>query len=145
MLHKMQGDADQLAFIAHAFDHGWMARDRPGPNHDRLLIARISGIAMHHARWREPSEDEIAAAIAELHEAASDRPDLLAEQAGILLGFYGGGLDEPRAQAAAQFLIAAGADESLIPRWTDIGRQRAEMAGKPPFSQPGQRSPRRRT
>jgi hypothetical protein len=89
-----------------------------------------------------PAENEIAAAVAELREVAGDRPDLLAEEAGIQLGFHEGGLDEPRAKAAAQLLIAAGADESLIPQWAEQGRRRAEAARLPPFSRPG-RAPRR--
>ena len=93
-------------------------------------------------RWHEPTEGETAAAIAELREIAGDRPDLLAEQAGILLGFHEGGLDEPRAKAAASFCIAAGADQGLIPRWVKVGRERAELPGRPPFSRPG-RPPRR--
>jgi hypothetical protein len=30
----------------------------------------------------------------------------------------------------------AGADEDLIPQWIEIGRERAEEAGRSPFSQP---------
>jgi len=30
----------------------------------------------------------------------------------------------------------AGADESLIPQWRQVGRERAAMAGMPLFSQP---------
>jgi hypothetical protein len=77
-----------LAFIVYVFDPCLMARDHRGPDSDRLIVARISGVAMRHARWREPAEDEIAAAAAELGEVAGDRPDLLAEEAGILLGFH---------------------------------------------------------
>jgi len=77
------------------------------------MVARISGVAMRHASWREPAEDEIAAAVAELRE---------------------GGLDEPRARSAAQLLIAASADESLIPGWIEEGRRRAELRRHPPFS-----------
>jgi hypothetical protein len=104
-------------------------------------VARISGIARRHASWRAPAENEIAAAAAELREVAGDRPDLLAEEAGIQLGFHEGGLDEPRAKAAAQLLIAAGAGESLIPGWIDEGRRRAEIRHRPPFSNPGRRAP----
>ena len=117
------------------------SRNRPSPDADRLLMARISGIALRHARWREPTEDQTAVAVAELREIAGDRPDLLAEEAGILLGFHDG-LDEPRAKAAASFCSAAGADKSLIPRWIEAGRERAEQAGRPLFSRPG-RTPRR--
>jgi hypothetical protein len=114
-----------LAFIAFVFDPCLMAREHRGPGSDRLIVARISGVAMRHASWREPAEDEIAAAVAELREVAGDRPDLLAEEAGILLGFHEGGLNDPKARSAAQLLIAAGADESLIPGWIGEGRRRA--------------------
>ena len=100
-------------------------------------MARISGIARRHASWREPAENEIAAAVAELREVVGDRPDLLAEEAGVKVGFHEGGLDEPRAKAAAQLLIAAGADESLLPGWIEEGRRRAEVRRRPLFSNPG--------
>jgi hypothetical protein len=77
----------------------------------------------------------------ELRKIAGDRPDLLAKEAGILLGFHESGLEEPRAKAPASFCIAAGADPELIPRWVDVGRERAEQAGRPPFNRPG-RTPR---
>jgi hypothetical protein len=72
--------------------------------------------------------------VAELREVAGDRPDLLAEEAGILIGASEGRPDEPRARAAAQLCIAAGADESLIPGWVEEGRRRAEAARHLPFS-----------
>ena len=117
-----------------------MAHDRRAADHDRLLVARISGIAKQHARWRAPAGNQIAAAAAQLREVVGDRPDLLAEVEGIQLGFHEGGLDEPRAKAAAQLLIAAGADESLIPGWIEEGRRRAEIRHRPPFSNPGRRA-----
>ena len=83
------------------FDSDVAAHDRRAPDYDRLLVARISGIARRHAGWRAPTGNEITA-VAELREVAGDRPDLLAEEAGIQLGFHEGGLDEPRAKAAAQ-------------------------------------------
>jgi hypothetical protein len=81
------------------FDPGLMAHDRPGPAPDRLLVARLDGVAKGHARWREPAEPEIAAAATELREVAGNRADLLAEVAGILLGASEGRPDEPRARA----------------------------------------------
>ncbi len=98
---------------------------------------------MRHASWREPTEDETAAAMTELREVAGDRPDLLAEVAGIPLEFHEGGLDEPRASAAGQLLIAAGADEPLIPQLTEEGRRRAAAAAMPPFSGGPRRRPER--
>jgi hypothetical protein len=136
-------DSSQVAYIANRFDTLHMARDHRAPDPDRLLVARISGIAKRHASWREPTESEIAAAVTELREVAGDRPDLLAEEAGILIGASMGDLNEPRSRAAAQFCIAAGADESLIPKWIEEGRRRVETARKPPFSDPARYTPRR--
>ena len=123
-----------LAFIVFMFHPYLMAREQPGPGSDRLIVARISGVAMRHACRREPAVDEMAAAVAELCEVAGDRPGLLAEEAGILLGFHEGGLEEPRARSAAQLLIAAGADESRIPGWAGEGRCRAGLRRHPPSS-----------
>ena len=41
-------------------------------------------------------------------------PCWLAEEAGFLLGFHKGGLDEPRAKAAASFCIAADQAGSVV-------------------------------
>ena len=49
----------------------------------------------------------------------------------ILLGFHEGGLDEPRAEAAASFCLAAGADAGQVASWTEEGRRRAEEARLP--------------
>jgi hypothetical protein len=122
------------------FDPDLVANGRRAPDHDRLLVAWISGIARRPASWRAPAGNEIAAAAAGLREVAGDRPDLLAEVAGIQLGFHEGGLDEPRAKAAAQLLIAAGAGESLIPGWIEEGRRRAEIRHRPPVSNPDRRA-----
>jgi len=56
------------------------------PQADRILVAQLHGTAKHHARWRELTEDEHAAAVVELRELAGDRPDLLAHVAGIRCG-----------------------------------------------------------
>ena len=53
---------------------------------DRLLAAELCGAALHHAKWRDLTEEENAAAVAELRALASGRADLLAEQAGLLIG-----------------------------------------------------------
>jgi hypothetical protein len=116
------------------FDPGKMAHDRLGPDRDQLLAARLMGVSKRHAPWREPTQEETDAAVAELREIAGGRPDLLAETAGILLGASEGKLDEARSRAAAGFCIAAGADESLVPAWVEEGRRRAEAAQRPPFS-----------
>ena len=113
------------------------------PQADRLTIARLSGIAQRHARWEPPDDATTAAAGAELREEAGGRADLLAEVAGIALGFHEGGLDEPRAANVAAFCRLAGADEAEIPGWVEIGRERAAQSLRPPFSRPWQRRPPR--
>ena len=97
---------------------------RPGPDHDRLVVARLTGVAQRHARWRALTEAETAAAVTELQEVAGGRSDLLAEVAGVLLDAREGDLDEPKAQAAAKLCSLAGADEDLIPRRIEEGRRR---------------------
>ena len=94
---------------------------------DRILIARLEGTAMRHARWHEPAEAETAAAVAELAgilAGRDDGPALLAEAAGLLTGYHEGGLGEPRARAAAHFLAEAGADPELVGAWAAEGRRR---------------------
>jgi len=69
--------------------------------------------------------------VVELQKILADRddgPELLAEAAGILLGFSEGSLDEAKAKAAAQLGRLAGADEALIARWAEEGRRRAASA-----------------
>ena len=124
------------------FDHDRMAQDHRGPAPDRILTAQLHGEVNYRTRGRQLSEDEEAAAVAELRELAAGRTDLLAEVAGILIGFHEREMDEPRVKTAARLLIVAGADESLIPQWVEEGRRRAEAARLPPFSRPG-RPPRR--
>jgi len=68
-----------LAFIVFAFDPIRVPQDRPGPDADRLLIARLAGIALRHAKWGGLDDDAKAAGAAELREVAGGRADLLAE------------------------------------------------------------------
>ena len=101
---------------------------------DRILVARLSGTAKRHARWRDLSAEEEAAGVAELRELAVGRADLLAEVAGILEGASEGELDEPLKRQAAQLCRDAGADPEAIPGWTAEGRRRKGNTGRPPFS-----------
>ena len=102
-----------------------MTRDRPGPDHDRLIVARLDCIAQRHARWGAATEDEMTAGAAELRELAGDRPDLLAEVAGIALGASEGKGPEygARSQAVAGLCRLAGADEDAIPQLDQGGSQ----------------------
>ena len=101
---------------------------------DRLLVAELHGEARHHAKWRDLSSDEEAAAVAELRELAGGRADLLAEVAGILEGTSEGELDEPLTRQAAMLARKAGADPQAIPGWVEEGRRRRANASMPPFS-----------
>ena len=111
-----------------------MADRRPGPDHDRILVAQLTGTARHHARWRGLTPDEEAAAVAELRELAAGRGDLLAEVAGILEGASEGQPGEPVARQAARLCRQAGADPESIPAWIQEGRRRRAAASRPPFS-----------
>ena len=99
------------------FDSGRMARDHDQADSGRLLSARLSSIALRHARWGGLTAAEKAAGAAELTEVAGDRGDLLAEAAGLMLGSATGrGPEyEARGQAVAELCRMAGADEALIP------------------------------
>jgi hypothetical protein len=101
------------------------------PEADELTVARLTGAARRHAPGREPTRAETDAAVAELREIAGGRADLLAQVAGLLVGFYRRSVEELKARAAADYCIAAGADPDLIPRWIEVGRRRA-AAARPP-------------
>ena len=121
-----------------------MADDHSRTGSGRLLSARLSGIALRHARWGGLTAAEKAAAAAELSEVAGNRGDLLAEVAGLALGSAErrGQEYQVRGQAVAELCRMAGADEALIPQWVQEGRRRAEASQLQPFSRPG-RVPRR--
>ena len=85
------------------------------PQAERILIAQLSGAARYHARWRELTTYEEAAALAVMHEMAAGRADLLAEVAGVALDFYEGELEAPLIQQAAGRCRKAGADEEAHP------------------------------
>jgi hypothetical protein len=98
---------------------------------DQVTVARLTGAAGRHAPFREPTVAETATAVEELREIAGDRGDLLAEVAGLLIGFYRETKQERKAQAAARYCIAAGADPHLIPQWIEEGQSRAAVARLP--------------
>jgi hypothetical protein len=115
--------------------------DRFRPAADRILVAQLTGEAGYRAKWRELTEAEHAAAVAELRELAAGRIDLLAEVAGLLEGASEGELNEPLKRQAAQLCRDAGADLEAIPAWIAEGRRRRAAAGRPPFSAGRQRRP----
>lgn len=104
---------------------------------DQLVVPRLTGAAWRHASGQEPSEAETAAAVRELREIAGNRGDLLAEVAGLLIGYYRRTAERPKARAAAYYCMAADADLALIPRWVEVGRARAAAARQIPPAGPG--------
>jgi hypothetical protein len=105
-----------------------------GAKQDRLMAARIAAITRRHARGRALTGVEEAAALAELAEVAHGRVDLLAEEAGLAIGFHDQDIDAPRYLQIAQLCIKAGADTSLISGWIEEGRRRAAAVRQTPFT-----------
>ncbi len=104
------------------------------PDPDRLRYAQIAGAAARHAQGWRLTADEEAAAVGELAEVAAGRADLLAERAGTALGFGEGRPDAGRYQQIAELCIAAGADQAMIERWIQVGRERAAAAAAIPYT-----------
>jgi hypothetical protein len=101
-----------------------IARRKPDP--DGITTAQLAGTASRQAS-RRPLDVE--AAVAELREIANGRGDLLAERAGVILGFH----DEDardgrwsRRALEAALLIAAGADLTRLTEWIEEGQERAQ-------------------
>jgi hypothetical protein len=111
------------------FDPGQVTQGRPVA--DQLILGRLDGTALRHARRHPFTPEEAGAAVAELRQIAAGRGDLLGEAAGILTGFYTGTTpEEAKAQTAAELLAAAGADARQAAQWAMEGRRRAELARK---------------
>jgi hypothetical protein len=100
-----------------------IARRKRDP--DGITTAELAGTAGRHVSLKPL---DVEAAVAELCEIANGRGDLLAERAGITLGFYAGeNRDEWQRKAVqAALLIAAGADLTRLTEWIEEGQQRAE-------------------
>jgi hypothetical protein len=92
---------------------------------DQILSARLTAAAQRNARDRTVTTDQ---AVAEIRELAGDRPDLLAQCAGLALGCGESLLDADVYRRAADLCILAGADESLMGDWIAVGRSRAAEA-----------------
>jgi hypothetical protein len=100
-----------------------IARRRPDP--DGITTAQLAGTVGRYVS-RKPLDVE--AAVAELREIANGRGDLLAERAGVTLGFYAReNRDEwQRKTLEAALCIAAGADLTRLTEWIAVGQERAE-------------------
>jgi hypothetical protein len=103
---------------------------------DQLTVARLTGTAWGSAPQRQPTAAETAAVVRELREIAAGRGDLLAEVAGLLIGYYRRTAEERKARAAAYYCMTAGAGLELIPRWIEVGASRAAAARRIPPAVP---------
>jgi acyl-CoA reductase-like NAD-dependent aldehyde dehydrogenase len=108
--------------------------DHPASDRDQGTVARLTGAAQRHASWPAPTREEMSAAVAELRDLADSRADLLAEVAGLLIGYYRGTAEEAKARTAARYCRAAGADPDLVPRWIEEGERRATHARQHPYA-----------
>jgi hypothetical protein len=108
-----------------------MVENRPPA--DRILVARLSGVAERHSRWGALDDAQADAGAAELRALAGDRSDLLAEVAGLSLGTAEnrGPEYEAKGEAIARLCREAGADPEAIGGWTEEGRRRVATARRP--------------
>jgi hypothetical protein len=101
-----------------------IARRKPDP--DGITRAGLAGTASRHASRERLDVD---AAVAELREIADGRGDLLAERAGVILGFHDEDARDgrwPRRALEAALCIAAGADLTRLTEWIAVGEERAQ-------------------
>jgi hypothetical protein len=99
---------------------------------DQILSAKIIAVCRPHcARGRIEDQDQ---AVAELQ--AFDRPDLLAQHAGLAVGRAQVDVEmlAPGYRAEAELCRAAGADEAAIGRWIAVGRKRGEQTRQRPYT-----------
>lgn len=94
------------------------------PEADRLAVLAVIGEAHRGVRRPGLTADGEAALAAVLRARAGERPDLLAEAAGLLEGVAEGGADEALGRRAAQLCARAGADPDAVPAWAAEGRRR---------------------
>jgi hypothetical protein len=92
---------------------------RPSP--ERLAVARVTGIVRRHS-GTEPIN--VHAALEEIRAVPAVSPEVLAEAAGIALGYYHDAQDWSSRIIEGGLLIAAGADLSQLRHWINVGRNR---------------------
>jgi hypothetical protein len=95
---------------------------------DRLLVTPAARPATPPALRGRLTAEEEAAAVAELKQAAAGWAALLAECAGLALGYGEHQYEVARYRQIAGLCIAAGVDETLVEAWIEVGRQRASAA-----------------
>jgi hypothetical protein len=96
------------------------------PDHP-LATPSIAPTAPATPRWQLTAEQE-ATAVAELKQAAAGSAALLAECAGLALGYGEHQPGAARYRQIAELCVAAGVDQTLVAAWIEAGRQRASTA-----------------
>ena len=94
------------------------------PDADEQMLDQIEDVCRWYAASGPPTARRQAAALAELAHITGGRTDLLARYAGQSLAGHGTEADASARERAAQLCITAGADMSLIDRWTRESRPR---------------------
>jgi hypothetical protein len=95
---------------------------------DRLRVTQTAERATSSASNGRLTADQDAMAVAEPKQAPAGWADLLAECAGLVLGYGEHHSDAARYRQIADLCIAAGVDQTLIEAWIEVGRQRATSA-----------------
>jgi hypothetical protein len=93
---------------------------------DRLVVQATAPAARSAYSGLLTAEQE-AAAVDELTQAAG-WATLLAECAGLVLGYLDHQVDAARYRQIAELCVAAGVDQTLIEAWIEVGHQRASTA-----------------
>jgi len=95
---------------------------------DRLLVTKPTMHALGYAQNRQLTAEETTTAVTDLKHVAAGWAALLAECAGLVLGYGANQFDATRYRQIAELCIAAGVEETLIEAWIEVGRQRATTA-----------------
>jgi hypothetical protein len=112
----------------HAFEYEFYSYYMSSLAPDRLLgTPIIAPTTPSTPCWRLTAEEE-ATAVAELKRAAAGWAALLAECAGLALGYGEHQIDAARYRHIAELCVAAGVDQTLVEAWIEVGRQRASTA-----------------
>jgi len=112
----------------HAFEYEFYSCFMSSLVPDRLLVTPIVAPAAPSAPGWRLTADEEATAVAELKQAAAGWAALVAECAGLALGYGEHQPGAARYRHMAELCVAAGVDQTLVEAWIEVGRQRASAA-----------------
>ncbi len=101
---------------------------------DPITLARIAAVATRYTRTGTLTDEQRDQAITELAQLADGRTDLLAEHAGVALGFQDSceGFHAAQLGLEVELCVQAGADLSQLEHWRVVGHERATRARQIP-------------